>query len=285
MITEVKITDNTNLPLTYSNNIAALSNGATFQFKNGINIIIGKNGCGKTTLLKNIANYLLCDNNLYSKLPNFNTFGEALKLDSLFDKDNKLKDGMNILCDYAGVVYNYIPNGETVNNNVLDSFENIGYYFQSKNTSTGERMKIDLYSLFSLAFKNKNIQFPIAEIKKHTEICNDYWKERFDCLIEYYKKNAINIRQEDFAYTFLIDEPDRNLDVTNIDELYNVLSYEKEMTQLICVIHNPILIYKLSQLDYINFIEMTNGYLDDIKSIFKNLRYDRKIASKRNIPH
>ena len=153
MITEVKITDNTSLPLAYSNNIAALSNGATFQFKNGINIIIGKNGCGKTTLLKNIANYLLCDNNLYSKLPNFNIFGEALKLNSLFDKDNKLKDGMNILCDYAGVVYNYMPNGET-NNNLLNSFENIGYYFQSKNTSTGERMKIDLYSLFSLTFKN-----------------------------------------------------------------------------------------------------------------------------------
>ena len=57
------------------------------------------------------------------------------------------------------------------------------------------------------------------------------------------------------------------------------------MTQLICVIHNPILIYKLSQLDYINFIEMTNGYLDDIKSVFKNLRYDRKIASKRNISY
>ena len=30
------------------------------------------------------------------------------------------------------------------------------------------------------------------------------------------------------------------------------------MTQLICVIHNPILIYKLSKLEYINFIELTD---------------------------
>ena len=280
MIAEVNIKDNTNLPLSYSNKITALANGATFKFKNGINIIIGKNGCGKSTLLKNIAKYLLCDNNLYSKLPNFNTFGEALKLDPLFDKNNKLKDGMDILCDYAGVVYNFIPNGETANNNTLDSFENIGYYFGSKNTSTGEKMKIDLCNLFSISFKNKDIQFPIAEMKRHIDESNGYWEERFKGLIKYYKRNALKIKPQDFAYTFLIDEPDRNLDITNIDELYNVLSYEKEMTQLICVIHNPILIYKLSQLDYINFIEMTDGYLDDIKKVFKDLRYDRKIATK-----
>ena len=40
------------------------------------------------------------------------------------------------------------------------------------------------------------------------------------------------------------------------------------MTQLICVIHNPILIYKLSKLDYINFIELTEGYLNEIKEVF-----------------
>ena len=43
------------------------------------------------------------------------------------------------------------------------------------------------------------------------------------------------------------------------------------MTQLICVIHNPILIYKLSKLKYINFIELTEGYLEEIKDIFNKL--------------
>ena len=43
------------------------------------------------------------------------------------------------------------------------------------------------------------------------------------------------------------------------------------MTQLICVIHNPILIYKLSKLDYINFIELTEGYLNEIKEVFNKL--------------
>lgn len=81
-----------------------------------------------------------------------------------------------------------------------------------------------------------------------------------------YKENSFVPTPEEF-----IDEPDKNLDISNIEELYGVLSYQKEMTQLICVIHNPILIYKLSKLDYINFIELTNGYLDSIKNIFNNL--------------
>lgn len=282
MITEVRITDNTNLPLGYSKNVSALSNGREFKFKKGINIILGKNGCGKTTLLRNMAKYLLCADNLYSKLPNFGSFGEALKLDDLFDEDNKIKDGMKLACDYAGVVYNYIPNGEKAADNVLDSFENISHFMGSRGKSTGERMKYDLCSLLKIAFGNKNIQFPIAEIKREMDKSNDYWGKRFRSMLRYYKENAVKIDRDDFAYTFLIDEPDRNLDITNIGELYSMLSYEKEMTQLICVLHNPILIYKLSRLDYVNFIEMTDGYLDDIKKVFKDLERDRKVGTRKN---
>ena len=46
------------------------------------------------------------------------------------------------------------------------------------------------------------------------------------------------------------------------------------MTQLITVIHNPVLIYKLSKVkgkNKVNFIELTDGYLNDIKNVFENL--------------
>lgn len=43
-----------------------------------------------------------------------------------------------------------------------------------------------------------------------------------------------------------------------------VLSFHKPQTQIIAVIHNPALIYKLSKLDCVNFIEMTKGYLKKI---------------------
>lgn len=74
----------------------------------------------------------------------------------------------------------------------------------------------------------------------------------------------ITLTESSFEYTVLMDEPDRNLDIDNIMQIYNVLSFHKPQTQIIAIIHNPALIYKLSKLDCVNFIEMTEGYLKDV---------------------
>ena len=261
MIKSITIEDNTKLPLSYK--LESLKNGTTYNFINGVNIIIGKNGSGKTTLLNNIASYLLCSHSYYSKLPNSSAFGGMLKIDNLFD-DTQVKDGMKIKCDYTGVVYNYTPSQQDTNDvNILLN------HIECGNKSFGERTKYEICALFNLAFLNKDVQFPIKEIVAKRNSSNDYWKSRFNNLLKYYKENQLDT--EEFSYTFLIDEPDKNLDIENIEKIYKVLSYKKEMTQLICVIHNPILIYKLSKLDYINWIELSNGYLNEIKEVFNKL--------------
>ena len=267
MIKSVIINNNENLPIRYSYKLESLKNGTKFDFINGVNIIIGKNGSGKSTLLKNISYYLLCSSSYYSKLPNFSMFGESLKMDDIFN-DTQLRDGMKISCDYTGVVYNYIP--YTTQGMEFDAFA-CSNRIECSDKSVGEKTRFELYSLFNFAFSNKDIQFPIKEIIHSRNNTNDYWKERFTNLLKYYKENSIIVNPDEFAYTFLIDEPDRNLDISNIDELYKILSYQKEMTQLICVIHNPILIYKLSKLEHINFIELTEGYLEEIKDVFNKL--------------
>ena len=267
MIKSIIIDNNENLPIRYSYKLESLKNGTKFDFINGVNIIIGKNGSGKSTLLKNISYYLLCSSSYYSKLPNFSMFGEALKMDNLFN-DTLLKDGMKINCDYTGVVYNYIP--YTTQEMEFNAFA-CSNRIECSNKSIGEKTRFELYSLFNFAFSNRDVQFPIKEIISQRDNSNDYWKERFTNLLKYYKSNSFITIPDDFSYTFLIDEPDRNLDISNIDELYKVLSYQKEMTQLICVIHNPILIYKLSKLKHINFIELTEGYLKEIKDVFNKL--------------
>ena len=268
MIKSITIEDNTKLPLKYSYKLESLKNGTTYNFINGVNIIIGKNGSGKTTLLNNIASYLLCSHSYYSKLPNSSAFGGMLKIDKLFD-DTQVKDGMKVKCDYAGVVYNYTPFQQDPNDiNMLLN------HIECGNKSFGEKTKYEICALFNLAFSNKDVQFPIKEIVTKRNSSNDYWKSRFNNLLKYYKENQLDT--EEFSYTFLIDEPDKNLDIENIEEIYKVLSYKKEMTQLICVIHNPILIYKLSRLDYINWIELSNGYLDKIKEVFNEL-YGKEI--------
>lgn len=77
-------------------------------------------------------------------------------------------------------------------------------------------------------------------------------------------KQRITLAESSFEYTVLMDEPDRNLDIDNIMQIYNVLSFHKLQTQIIAIVHNPALIYKLSKLDCVNFIEMTEGYLKDV---------------------
>lgn len=275
MITKVQITDNSKLPLKYAKELDAFKNGKEYNFKGGVNVIIGKNGSGKTTLMKMIAMYMLCNDSLCSRLPNFANYG-ALKLNDIFNEE-ELLDGIKIMADYAGVVYNCLAHNEMKNDDILDNVTNMNYYLSNKGASTGETIVNSVGQLFKFAFRNKNIQFPLQEIMDivKNKTCNDFWEERLTNLLKYYKDNRDNfITQQDFEYTFLLDEPDRNLDITNIDSVYQVLSYRKEMTQLIAVIHNPILIYKLSRIrgkNKINFIELTEGYLKDIKKVFEEL--------------
>jgi hypothetical protein len=62
-----------------------------------------------------------------------------------------------------------------------------------------------------------------------------------------------------------MDEPDRNLSIDNIDQIISILSYKKPNTQIIAVVHNPLIIYSLSKIDdKVNFIEMTKGYREKI---------------------
>ena len=277
MITKVQITDNSKLPLKYAKELDAFKNGKEYNFKGGVNVIIGKNGSGKTTLMKMIAMYMLCNDSLCSRLPNFANYG-ALKLNDIFKhNEEELLDGIKIMADYAGVVYNCLAHNEMKNEDILDNITNMDYYLSNNGASTGETTVNSVGQLFKFAFSNKNIQFPLQEIMDivKNKTCNDFWEERLTNLLKYYRDNRDNfITQQNFEYTFLLDEPDRNLDITNIDSVYEILSHRKEMTQLITVIHNPVLIYKLSKVkgkNKINFIELTDGYLNDIKNVFEDL--------------
>ena len=69
-----------------------------------------------------------------------------------------------------------------------------------------------------------------------------------------------------------MDEPDRNLDINRIKEVYNILSQEKENTQIIAVVHNPVLIYRLSKSKNVNIIEMTEGYVEDVVKFVENTK-------------
>lgn len=271
MIRKVKIEDNSNLLFDYARELEAFRNGREYEFKPGINIIVGKNGCGKSTLVKQLSSYMLCMGGSHSSLPNTDMEGGMLKMNLFFNDKDALRDGIKIESDYLGVAYNYVSHKEVNKEEVFNSVSSLGLYLDNKSSSTGESGVRTLCHLLDFAFKNKDVIFPVQKLKNLADTSNEYWKDKLYQLLDYYDKNRTSINKDEFEYTFLLDEPDRNLDIDYIDELYGMLSLHKSFTQIICVIHNPILIYKLNKVDHVNFVEMSDGYLDKIKEVFDNL--------------
>lgn len=259
MITSIKITDNKKTPFRYIPDLDAFSNGTEYTFAPGVNVIIGTNGCGKSTLLNLIAKYMFCERTMASEYPL-----DALSMPKIFSKEGEVHDGIDIHADYLGKVFRMMLPSEMDNEDKLRNMVNFTAFVSGLDCSTGEKGLVSINSLFKSMFEQKDYAFPIAEMQRRSKGYNDFWKHNIDSLLNYYKKNRIKISKEDFEYTVLMDEPDRNLDIQNIMQVYDVLSFHKPQTQIIAVIHNPALIYKLSKLDCVNFVEMTKGYLNEV---------------------
>ena len=119
--------------------------------------------------------------------------------------------------------------------------------------SSGEQTASALSSLFNLMFsKDAKLKFDYEnEIKNE-----DYQK--------YVAEHRVKCEP---SWTVLMDEPDSSMDIGNAEQVYDILSQRKENTQIIAVVHNPLLIYKLSTLEDVNIIEMSNNYVRKVRSM------------------
>lgn len=264
MLSSIKIVDNTDCQLDYISRLPAFANGTEYTFKPGVNIIIGPNGCGKSSLMNIIYDFTFTHLSMESKLP-----VDIMDYPAVFkDNSEDVHRGIEIHADYKGKVFRLMSAGDMKNYDVLSNVSNFSLFVNATNNSTGEKIRTNLYSLFHCMFDGDGGRlFPLRELVKLSKGVNNFWANRLNNLIEYYKANHIKISGDDYEYTVLMDEPDRNLDINNIKEVHTILSFHKPEIQVIAVIHNPALIYKLSKLegeDKVNFVEMTPGYLNKV---------------------
>lgn len=256
MIEKVIINDNTLTPYNYISKV--FNNGDEFTFEKGINVIIGPNGTGKTTLLNLIKHYTFCNNQYYSTVSD-----SALDWSVYFDGDTFL-NGVDVIGDYENTVFNFIHAVEMKGKHELQNITEMTLFMGNK-ASMGEQVVNSLGMFFRKIFSNEvDVNFPLHKLKRYINKndINSLWSERFKQIYEHTVKNKKKFVQP--QYTMLIDEPDRNLDINNLEQIYGVVKTQKEDTQAIYVIHNPVLLYRLSKLDYIHFIEMEKGYLQKV---------------------
>ena len=265
MIQEVYIKDPGNSTVNYLSRLKNFPEGRKFEFSPGINIIVGPNGSGKTTLLKLLYDFTFTCDSPYSRTPNLSEQFSILKYDKFFkDENGELKDGVQIKAYWAAMFFRYLPGSDLKPGSESKSIGNLRLHMSAAGSSTGEGTMEGIDYLFSEMFGRKSYEFPLSELKRLKDSGNDYWDPRFKNLLKYYKENNIDVTEKDFEFTVFMDEPDKNLDIENSKQVYGILSNRKEQTQMIAVIHNPVLIYKLSKLKGINFIEMEPGYVDEI---------------------
>jgi len=252
MVYKVTIEDNKKTPIKYLADLKAFKNDTEYTFNSGVNIIVGENGCGKTTLMKLIEAYLIvdkeeCDKGILNS--NINQLFMALGRNFL--------GGVSVIADYEKNTFRLCHVAEKGSDDALKNFNAFGTYFTQKHASTGEGVNIALQSLFHMMFNSgTKLTYDYNQFKKYPE----YIK-----YISKHKKSDVD------EWTVLMDEPDRNLDIENINQIKNILSFHKPQTQIIAVIHNPLLIYSLSKNKEVNFIEMTEGYIQKIKTTIDNL--------------
>jgi len=239
-----------------SKTIKVLRTSKVIKFTKGLNLIIGENGCGKSSLI-NMLGFYTFSNTGESKL------AIGLNPDSInkfftIDKDIPC-DGINLVNDYRLKVTKLILDKERDNEDMMGSFMNFGNFYNSINLSEGEKLIYAIHNTFEKMFSN-DLLFDYSALT--TKQVNDVWKNYQDEIKKYITLNQVN--EDEPVFTLLMDEPDRNLDINHVNEIYNVLSNQKENGQMIVSIHNPLLIYSLSKLENVNIIELTKGYKDSV---------------------
>lgn len=260
--------------------------GKEFKFMdNKINILFGKNGTGKSTILRAIAGNAMCEDG-------FSWVFEPLQMGGFWEKEfDADKKALSLMKNTAEVRWSgnpiYFDNfSETLRKNtggfgdlqgsILSCLEDEALFLteiQGK-VSGGEMAKYIYNKICTYLRDEKSMEDIVLPRIKQMSEGNETWKacateqlNRFKRLPDYNKKSPV---------TLLFDEVDKSMDIESVIKLYTVVLpklVHEYKCQIITVSHNPIVLSNAiyGNTDDYNILSMEQDYTNNIIELLRKI--------------
>lgn len=251
MISNITIHDKDNVPLEWWAKKEQLVKITSLTFKPGLNILWGKNGAGKSSVLTLLARMFHAEQGRWSTVTR-----ESLL--TIFQPIKKLS-GMPLLIHDGQGIAHYNPNHKVGLIGGMAGFDDDFYeqgiqaIFNMKNSS-GEIGLNEIGKLFADINARKSL-LPVWKLKTSG---NGVWKKRLAATESFFKPS-----QDLGQVTILLDEPDRSLDIPAQAQLWRkIFPHLAKKFQLIIATHSPFAANVEA-----NYIEISENYLDECRSV------------------
>lgn len=255
MIEKITFKKGSKHKLSYISELPAIENmGGVIEFKPGINILIGPNGCGKTSVLKAIGDMFAASQYGHSCL------SKAFLMEvSSKEKGSRFDFPFDVVHDAQVVLYgdprralgvsNGNPDRETVREGALE-------IFAMNEESSGEQANRRITPLLNILRGKDDIPEGLGAVFNPDEL-NDHYKG----IIGEYVETVFTPNTEKGQVTVLLDEPETSLGLMNQILLWEKILKDpeiKEKFQIILVSHSS----NALKIEGANYIEMKEGYLE-----------------------
>jgi energy-coupling factor transporter ATP-binding protein EcfA2 len=237
--------------------------GKTFHFDDGLNVLFGTNGCGKSTLIKCMKAYCAVAHGGWTTVSNFQALGAGSVNHFPFVYRNFTPTGeCDTIVEWDGTPTFY--NDSDLKIDDMSWFYNKDALAREGLTSEAEQMDYMAKrpSSGQTRMQKLNKIFNIAKSPPEPTATSPNPGNRFELMEIAYLRSLPRTGR----VTILLDEPEKSLSIPKQIELFRLLQSFGKDFQIIIATHSPFILFE----EGLNIIEMEPGYIEECKQIIKD---------------